>query len=87
MVSLILRLVRAATRTSDDLRRAILLATAAGTLAMSLNSLTEMLLEGNSPSFDLWLFIGLGLLVAERVLGSTLVGRPQASPQPSPQRT
>ena len=84
MVSLIVRLVSAARRAPDPLRRGLLLATAASTLAMSLNSLTEMLLEGNSPSFVLWLFIGLGLLVAERVLVTTHVGEPEPVATPAP---
>ncbi|TMB49662.1 MAG: hypothetical protein E6J50_07495 [Chloroflexi bacterium] len=84
MVSLIGRLVAVARRAPDALRRRLLLATAAGTLAMSLNSLTEMLLEGNSPSFVLWLFIGLGLVVAERVLAGMPLREPGATPSPAP---
>ena len=84
MVSLIVRLVSAARRAPDPLRRGLLLATAASTLAMSLNSLTEMLLEGNSPSFVLWLFIGLGLVVAERVLAGMPLREPGATPSPAP---
>jgi putative inorganic carbon (HCO3(-)) transporter len=78
MASLVLRLVQAARAAPDDLRRGLLLAIAAGTLAMSLNSLTEMLLEGNSPSFVLWLFIGLGLLIAERAVSIVATREPTA---------
>jgi O-antigen ligase len=48
--------------------RTIVLAVSIGLIAFSINSLAEMLLEGNTPSFVLWLLVGLGSLLADRAL-------------------
>jgi hypothetical protein len=35
---------------------------------MSINSLTEMLLEGNSAAFPFWLVVAIGATIADRRL-------------------
>jgi O-antigen ligase len=59
----------AAARRSTGLERALLAGCLAGALAMSVNSLTEMLLEGNSAAFPFWLVVALGAVIADRRLG------------------
>ncbi len=55
-----LRAVRAAT----GRRRVLLAAIASSTILLAIDSGTEMLLEGNTTSFALWFFIGVGSLLA-----------------------
>jgi O-antigen ligase len=65
MLLVLLRLLRAASRLTGP-PQAILLAASIGLIGFSINSLAEMLLEGNTPSFVLWFLVGLGSVVAER---------------------
>ena len=54
-------------------RRVLLAAVATSTTLLALASVTEMLLEGNTTSFALWFFIGVGSLLATPVAVETLV--------------
>jgi O-antigen ligase len=66
MVLVLRQLLRAASGLAGA-RRALLLSIAIGLIALSVNSLAEMLLEGNTPSFALWFLVGLGSVLADRV--------------------
>ena len=67
-MALVLRqLLRAASGIAGP-RRVLLLSVAIGLIALSVNSLAEMLLEGNTPSFALWFLVGMGSVLADRAL-------------------
>jgi putative inorganic carbon (hco3(-)) transporter len=55
-----------AARRSAGIERALIAGCLGGMLAMSINTLTEMLLEGNSTAFPFWLVVALGAVIAER---------------------
>ncbi len=64
-----LRAIRGAT----GHRRVLLSAIATGTILLTVASGTEMLLEGNTTSFALWFFIGVGSLFATPVVVNATV--------------
>ena len=55
-------------RKAEPLTRALLAAFAAAGVVLAVDSLAEMLLEGNTTSFSAWFFLGIGsaLVMAER---------------------
>jgi O-antigen ligase len=61
-----------AVRGSTGPRRVLLAAIAAATVLLAVDSGTEMLLEGNTTSFALWLFVGVGSLLAAPLVARTL---------------
>ena len=65
MLLVLARLLRAVSRAGAR-TRPILLAGSIGLIAFSINSLAEMLLEGNTPSFVLWFLVGLAAVLADR---------------------
>jgi putative inorganic carbon (HCO3(-)) transporter len=64
LLSAWLQIARAALRSTGQ-TFAVLAGIAAGAAVMSINSGTEMLLEGNSAAFASWFLLGLGSAVAE----------------------
>ena len=77
VIGLIGRLVRAA-RKARGVDRILLAGIATGGIVMTINNLTEMLLEGNFPAFVIWMLLGFGSLLA----GTVLLGQ-EPSPIPS----
>ena len=71
MVLVARQLLRAASGLTGS-RRVLLLSFAVGLIALSVNSLAEMLLEGNTPSFVLWFLVGMGSVLADRALDEGL---------------
>jgi putative inorganic carbon (HCO3(-)) transporter len=67
MVVTVVPIIRAARRAPPGTRY-LLMVLAIPVIAMSANSLTEMLLEGNTPSFSLWLVAGMGSVLAAGVI-------------------
>ena len=63
VVALVLRLGRAARRTRGP-ESVVLAGAATAAIVASLNSLTEMVLEGNIPAVLLWLVLGIGAAMA-----------------------
>ena len=57
-----------AARRAEPLTRALLASFAAAAIVIAVDSLAEMLFEGNTTSFSTWFFLGIGsaLLMAER---------------------
>jgi O-antigen ligase len=49
-----------AARMADDVRRAVLAGCAAMAIVIAIDSVTEMLLEGNTTTFAMWCFLGIG---------------------------
>lgn len=74
-------------------RRAALVGILGGTAAMAVNSVTEMLLEGNSAAFLFWYLLGIGSVLAARPAaggselapGDELPGGAQQDPDVEPE--
>ncbi len=81
MALVLTQLLRAVSRLRPP-RRAMLLAISVGLVAISLNSLAEMLLEGNTPSFMLWLLVGMGSVAADQILGRGILELPAGGDLP-----
>ncbi len=67
MALVLAQVLRAVSRLERE-QRVLLLAISIGLVAISVNSLAEMLLEGNTPSFALWFLVGMGSVLADRAL-------------------
>lgn len=67
VLGLILRLVRAARR-AMGMDRVLMAGIATSGIVMTLNNLTEMLLEGNFPAFAIWMLLAFGSLMAGSVV-------------------
>jgi O-antigen ligase len=63
----VVEIVRAI-RGASGRRRTLLAAVAASTIVLGVASTTEMLLEGNTTSFPLWFFIGVGSVLATEMV-------------------
>ena len=75
----VIRFVRAARSASGD--AFVVLAGAATMLVVaSLNSVTEMIFEGNMPSVVIWLVIGLASCLAPGWIGRERAGEPDTAP-------
>jgi O-antigen ligase len=73
---LALRELVAAARRMDDWQRALLTTSVAIAVIVSADSVVEMLLEGNTTSFAMWFFLGVGSAIAGRAAAppESLVG-------------
>ena len=69
-IAVAVREVIGAGRRSRGVDRGLLAGFAAVAVILVVDSLTEMLLEGNTTSFSLWLFLGIGTVVAKRAVVS-----------------
>jgi hypothetical protein len=67
---LALREMLVAARRLDGWDRALLATAAAITVIVAADSLVEMLLEGNTTSFAMWFFLGVGSSITWRVAAS-----------------
>jgi O-antigen ligase len=67
VIGLIGKMVWAARR-ARGVDRILLAGIATGGMVMTINNLTEMLLEGNFPAFAIWMLLGFGSLLAGTVL-------------------
>lgn len=68
-ISIAVRQLIVAARRSAGLPRGLMAAFAAVAIVLAVDSLTEMLLEGNTTSFANWFFLGVGTALAGGVVG------------------
>jgi O-antigen ligase len=71
LIAAMWQLLRAARRSGGELR-VLLAGAAAMAVVVAVDSLTEMLLEGNTTSFATWFFLGLGSVLAGAVAAAAV---------------
>ena len=83
-----LRFVKSARMAVEPYRFIVLAGTASAVSVVALNNMTEMIFEGNSPGFVIWLVIGLAstLTAPVRLFGWSAVGRARSAGSADPAR-